>query len=191
MPTAHILHGFNISDGGRGSIDKIIPFLKDKGFDIHEHDYGWRGLLGVRLFNASTAHDVAKSVRPGDICIGHSNGCAILYLASFECNPAGMVFINPALDSDVQPECNWVHVYFNKDDPIVEISKYLIFHAWGNMGQVGYIGHKDYITNIDTQDYINMPCVSGHSDFFNHDSWMEQMSVYTKAAWDKQDNRHV
>ncbi len=35
-----LIHGFNVRDGGEGSIDKLKPLLKDNGYEPIDFDYG-------------------------------------------------------------------------------------------------------------------------------------------------------
>jgi hypothetical protein len=170
-PTAHLLHGFNVRDGGENTIDKLKPYLERAGFTPFDHDYGWLGLLGVRLHNGRIAQDVASKVKPGDIGIGHSNGCAILAEAARLGAPfAGLVFINPALDEDcvVAPHVKFVHVYHNEGDYAVWTARLLRFnHPWGAMGRDGFKGTDPRYLNIDCS-----PDVRGHSALFSKlDKW--------------------
>ena len=47
--TAYLVHGFNVRDGGRGTIDMMIPYFERCGWTVRQVDYDWTGLLGVRL----------------------------------------------------------------------------------------------------------------------------------------------
>lgn len=191
MPTVHLLHGFNVSDGGKASIDRLIPHLRDKGFIIREHDYGWRGLLGVLFFNQSIAEELAEHIKEGDICIGHSNGCAIIYRTSLITPITGVVFINPALDVDLAANADWVHVYHNEDDLPVKIASKIWFVKWGQQGRIGYKGDQDYVTQFDCKHTHAMPSVSGHSDIFNYHSWRERISMNMAVAWNEWDEQEL
>jgi pimeloyl-ACP methyl ester carboxylesterase len=169
--TAHFLHGFNVSDGGEGTTDKLIPVFRAAGFRAIAHDYGWFGLVRVRLCNGGVAEAVKATVKRGDIGIGHSNGCAILAEAADRGAPfAGMVLINPALDEDrILPQSvRWIHVYYNSGDTAVWASRLLQFsHPWGAMGRLGFKGDDPRYRNIDCG-----PDVNGHSDIFTKlDKW--------------------
>lgn len=162
---AHILHGFRVTDGGAGSIDRLCPHLGDAGWKTCEHDYGYFHLIKVRWCNGSVADAVKACVRRGDIGVGHSNGCAILAEAADRGAPfAGLVFINPALDEDrvISKHVPWVHVYYNEGDRAVWAAQVLQFsHPWGAMGRVGFKGDDARYLNIDCH-----PDVQGHSDIF-------------------------
>ena len=135
----YLLHGFNVSDGGKGSIDKIIKPLQSVGHEIVELDYGNWNRLRVRLANKPLANIIAKLVEPGSVLIGHSNGACIAQMAAM----AGarinqLILINPALDSD-SPMPNGIRcdVCYSPDDKVVELSRWIPWSPWGNMGRVG------------------------------------------------------
>ncbi len=118
MRCAHFVHGFNVSDGGTGTTDTLIPYF-EPAFKVVQHDYGWLGLLGTRFCNRGIATQVAAQASRDDVGVGHSNGCAILAMAADMGAPfRGLVLINPALDEDwVFPsQLRWVHVYYNQGD---------------------------------------------------------------------------
>jgi len=187
MPTAHIVHGFNVFDDGKETIDRLIPHLEKHGFDIIEHDYGWRFFLGVRFLNQWTANKIADIVQEGDIGVGHSNGCDILYRASIDCEFAGLVFINPALDSDTGPLSDWTHVYYNEDDSATETAKWIPFHNWGAQGNTGYTGEDQTVTNYSEKYTVGLPSISGHSTVFKSPEWCEFIAINTRRAWDEWD----
>jgi hypothetical protein len=166
---AHIVHGFNVSDGGDGTTDKLIPYLARAGIQHREHNYRFlglvRGTFQARVCNGAEAEIVRAWTRDGDIGIGHSNGCAILAQAAENGAPfKGLVFLNPALDEScvVNKRVDWVHVYHSSGDWAVWFSKLLRFrHPWGAMGRVGFTGSDPRYTNIDISPY-------GHSEIFKN-----------------------
>jgi hypothetical protein len=158
--TAHFLHGFNVSDRGRGSTDTLVPYFRRLGFATRQHDYGWFGLLQVRLRNEKVAAKVAKAVKPGDIGVGHSNGCEILARAADLGAPfAGLVLIHPALEADreIAHQVGWIDVYHGFRDAAVQVSELLDWmpwnwgraHPWGDMGNRGYLGTDPRVANIN------------------------------------------
>lgn len=163
MKTAHFVHGFNVSDSGANTTDRLVPFFSAAGYNVHEHDYGWFGLLQVRFLNGRVAKRVAKSVRPGDIGVGHSNGCAILARAAALVPFDGLVLVNPALDKDTEfpASLRWIHVYHSNGDAAVSLARFLPMHQWGDMGRVGYCGDDGRVLNFDHSP-------DGHSDIFKH-----------------------
>lgn len=165
----HLVHGFNVSDGGKETTDKLRPYFESAGFEVTDHDYGWIGLLGVRFLNGRIAKGIREKVKAGDIGVGHSNGCAILARACEQGAPfKGLVLINPALNSDtVIPGVEWVHVYHTNHDSPVKLASWLPFHQWGDMGAEGFRGQDVRYTNFNLTDHIQ-----GHSEIFQRlDVW--------------------
>lgn len=146
-PRVILLHGFNVSDEGEKTVGQLAPYLERAGFpSVKRVRYGWLGLLGVRALNGRFARIIADLTEPGDIVIGHSNGCAIAFEAARLGAPFGqMVLINPALDDDVQfpPQIGRIHVWHSPSDSPVFIAKFLPWHAWGDLGADGYRGRYD------------------------------------------------
>lgn len=146
-PTRVILvHGFNVRDGGRGSIGKLAPYFTSAGFEVLRFDYGWRGLLGVRFGNEGVAKKLIAITQPGDVIVGHSNGCCVAHLAAHTGARFGpCVYINPALDADARlaPQVPSLDVWFSPSDTPVRFARFLPFHPWGDMGRKGYVGDYD------------------------------------------------
>lgn len=176
--TAHLVHGFNVLDGGAGTTDKLRPHFEGRGFSVVEHDSKWkrgilRNLLSVRFENTKRAQDLAQSIQPDDLLVGHSNGCAIINEACWilaQINPefrVRCVFINPALDVDspISPIISQFIVFHTETDRTVWLSKLLMAHSWGAMGQAGYkgqVGSKCTNVAYETLGLMDM----GHSGVF-------------------------
>lgn len=99
-----LLHGFNVSDGGTGTTDKIKPYLERKGIEVVEWDYGNWDLIDVREKTDEIAAYLANVVLAGDCFIAHSHGNTIVAKAiekgaSFHSG----VMIHPALRSYWNP----------------------------------------------------------------------------------------
>ena len=156
-PVALLVHGFNVSDGGARTTDKLRPYLETAGYHVAELDYNWTGLIGVRMCNKRLAKVIARMTHlvPGKlIAIGHSNGCAILQAASMMgAKFDQLVFINPALNASakVGEQVRYVHVWHSPSDTVVKIAKWLPFHKWGNMGAVGYTGTDPRFFNYNKE----------------------------------------
>lgn len=138
-----LVHGFNVRDGGRGTVDQLIPFLKKDGHEVLQFDYGWTFLLGARFGNKGRAKKLAKLVQPGDVLIAHSNGCTIGHRT---CNLLPLVpfsiviYIAPALDPNLVPQWGRVKklvVYFSPDDSVVKKARWFPLVIWGDMGARG------------------------------------------------------
>ena len=111
-PLAVILvHGFNVWDGGAGSVGKLKPYFEELGANTTMFKYGFVGLLLTRFFNEEIAEKLAVLINikartyKKVIVLGHSNGCAIAHLASYMCEGkvAKYVYINPALKKELVP----------------------------------------------------------------------------------------
>ena len=170
-------HGFNVGDGGTGSVDKLKPYFKNLGYDIYDFDYHWVFLLGVRFFNSFFAKrmvQLTKNLRQNlytEIVIcGHSNGCAISWRAAkMGAYIDKLVLINPALNNDVDfpKQIKKIHVWFSPSDPYVKLARWLIFHTWGNCGSTGWKGKPDSrVTNFNKEEDFEVISKT-HSDVFS------------------------
>jgi pimeloyl-ACP methyl ester carboxylesterase len=171
-PVVWLVHGFNVTDGGAGSVGKLAPYFEAAGFDVKRFRYGWKGLLGVRLSNHTFAQLLADVVNPGDIIVGHSNGGCIAKLAADLGAPAAqLVLINPALDADTRfaPQLGRIHIWHSPSDKPVAWARWLPWHAWGDMGAIGYRGPYD--ARVSSYNKENGFPVSSraHSDVFSRD----------------------
>jgi len=198
MPTVHLVHGFNISDGGASTTDKLIPYFEERGYTVVEHDSKWssgilRDLMNVRYGNRKRAEAVAEMIQPDDLLVGHSNGCAIINIACWllaKVNPEHRVrcmWLNPALDADspISPIVSNFLVLHTHTDRVVQISKLLRHHRWGDMGRVGYKGLAG--SKAMNCEYENLGLMKlGHSGVFKSqenlykimqafDDWMEEI----------------
>lgn len=180
---AILAHGFNVSDGGAGSTDLLRAGLELQGIEVVEFDTKWkrgliRDLLSVRFGNAKRARRLAKMIRPGDLLIGHSNGCALIDLATWQLADmvtppkVAAIYLNPALDSDsdLAPQVKECLVFYTATDKTVGLARRLIASRWGAMGRDGYQAHE-----LDDADerYINIKYENhgimraGHSGVFS------------------------
>ena len=168
---AWLLHGFNVWDGGEGSIDKFIPALVGADFDVVEFDYGWLGPVGVKAMDGRLAKLLAKLVRPGDVVIAHSNGCCIAQMAADLGAPfAVMVFISPALDRDapLPAHIGERHVWHTPSDEWVTKARWIPFVKWGDMGAVGYQGDPSTRTiNFNGEVLLGIKPI-------RHSGWFEE-----------------
>lgn len=167
--TIVLAHGFNVRDGGKETLDQIKPYL-ERTHNILQADYGWVGLLGVRLFGDNIARLIAGMTPANAIGIGHSSGCMELVRACEMGAPfKRLVLINPALDNDVKfaDSLQRIDVLHNQYDRSVMAAKYLPFHPWGDMGRVGYRGNDLRVINHET---FRLFGVMGHSEVFKQAS---------------------
>jgi hypothetical protein len=169
---AHLVHG--IRDAGNSAVRGLIPYFAAQGATVFYPDYGFENAVETRHVNPFIVGSLLPYIQPGDIYVGHSNGCAIGFdLASQGAPFGGMVFINAALETDIvrPPQIPWIDVYFNSGDSATEaavIARHLGIAdpVWGEMGHAGYAGADARITNVDCGATAELPHVSGHSDIF-------------------------
>lgn len=148
---AFLLHGF--ASTGEGSIHLLRPYLEAAGYTVKALDYGWTGLVGVRLCDSKIARAVSQIIPVGADVWAHSNGCTIaqemsLYGAPF----SQMVFLSPALDSNAKigKQVERVHVWTAAHDKPLWFAKFLPLHPWGDMGLRGYTGDDPRFTTYRT-----------------------------------------
>lgn len=174
--TIHIIHGIHSTQKYESIARLILPF-QYAGAHVKYHNYGYASVWTARWKNQGRAEKILPWIKPGDICIGHSNGCTLIWMLAHMGAPMhGAVLINPALDDDAEfpAQLQWIDVYHNHEDTAVWFSdwfglKDLIPHPWGKMGQVGYTGRDQRVTNIDTIDQTTSfrPPARGHSAIFS------------------------
>jgi len=177
MRDAIFVHGFNIHDNGASTIHKLIPEFSPF-FNCLKFDYGWTGLLGVRLANGTRSRILSSIIEDGTIGIGHSNGCTILHRASkLNTKLKHLILINPALDADTKfaPHLKTVSVYYTPKDEATRWAKYLLFHRWGDMGNKGSTIMDSRVTNYNEFDLFG---VTTHSGIF-HDTYARKEIVNT------------
>lgn len=141
-----LVHGFNVRDNGAGTTDTLRAHYEAEGFEVYEFDTGWRGLAMVRFGNAKRARKLAAMMQPGDILIGHSDGCNLIDQAAWNRadsdppEPAAVIYYNPALDVDapLAPQVKGALVFHTDSDWVVKIAARLKWHPWGQMGATGY-----------------------------------------------------
>lgn len=174
----HVVHGI-LDPVGKAGLLKLVPYLQQAGFDVRVPDYGLITAVETRIANPLIVRTLLPYIEPGDLYVGHSNGCAIGYdLILAGARPAGVVFINAALKRNIElPGAMWADVYYNAGDDatvaaVASAALGLSDPVWGDMGHAGYEGDSIYITNIDCGPMVSvsahgpLPPVSGHSDIF-------------------------
>lgn len=146
---AIIVHGFNVSDGGKSTTGRLAA-LMHRNYTVIRFKTQWkRGLLrdlwSVRHRNEKRAKALASIIRPGDLLIGHSNGCALIdmalhQLASLHPATVKVAYFNPALDKDAPLAANVEKclLFYTPSDHTVWKAKLLPFHPWGEAGRTGY-----------------------------------------------------
>jgi len=177
------LHGFNVRDGGKKTVDCVGLYAIDAGYnyDYDQADYGYFNLWMIRLskseHRANVLKRIVRAVENSDVIIMHSNGSnfgiqALNMLDDKYAYSKIAIHISPALDCDtpIPRSVKAQLVLHTPHDFWVKLSSYLLFnHPWGRMGANGYTGFDKRNTNI------RVPEVKGHSKWFhvNHifDTW--------------------
>jgi len=166
----HLVHG--IRTGPDSVVKNLIPYLA--GFDVRYVDYGYEYELETRIVNPMIVGAMLPYIDDGDIAIGHSNGCAIIYeLMSRGAPIRAAAFINGALEQNfvLPAQIEKVRVYWNAGDEITEAAKIgaaigVTDRDWGELGHAGYSGSDPRVENVDCGTASYRIAVSGHSDFF-------------------------
>jgi hypothetical protein len=166
-----LIHGFNVSDGGAGTVDKLAPYLEAAGHtvDKDEADYGKLGFWKVRFGRFSAVRRITRALEGADVAISHSNGGNYANKALKALHGRGWyreVRISPALNRKTAAAENVARctVFFTKSDLWVWLAGFLWFHPWGRQGQKGYKGTDPRMINLDFSD-----TVKGHSGWFDDD----------------------
>ena len=176
MPTVHVIHGFNVRDNGRNTTDKLLPYFRQRGYLAMDHDYGWVGPIRLRRRNARSVEEILPWIAPGDILVGHSNGCLLCWkLIEAGAPAAKVVCIQPAMKKGtVWSKSVQVLCLFNDKDRVMYLSyawsrltSFInIFrepHDWGYAGKVGFT-EAENVLNINTRKAVNP--AKGHSGLF-------------------------
>lgn len=144
---ALLIHGWNVSDPTR-TIGRLSDPLRDLGYDPLLLRYGhvfWPKQTSFRTRLA--AKQWVVNTRPGDVVIGHSNGCALAWeMSHCDGNLADtMVWINPALDPPIVPgrSVRRCLVVYNSFDDAVPWARFVPDSVWGDMGRRGYVPDEE------------------------------------------------
>jgi len=180
--TVHLIHGFNVSDGGKDTIRRLEPFIA--GSEI-SHDTGWAGLFSLRFSNADAVKQVQSKIKKGDILVGHSNAAWIIWQIAQTHGYllGGIVLINPALRRDtvwapflpvlsLNNSTDWVVLLGRFWSRLVSLGG-IHPHGWGAAGRYGFNqGYiKDsHVSNIDTAEAWWSEPTKGHSGVFMGDA---------------------
>jgi hypothetical protein len=181
----HVFHGIHTASGS-AVVPGLFPYLETIN-DVVYPDYGFILAVESRRINPVVAGSVRPYIGDGDILLGHSNGCAIIYeLVLSGLLPRGMVLINAALRRDFQVPTGmeFVHVYFNAGDELTILAQAgaadgLVDPEWGDCGHAGYSGHDPRVRNFDCANTPGMPCVWGHSAIFEDEN-LEQWGRFIR-----------
>lgn len=181
-----LIHGAQYRKRDRGTnMRRLAPSFRSCGFCIAIPTYGFLPalLLGfVPWLDDRIADALASFIEPDDILVGHSNGGTLAYLISQKVHVRGCVLINPALETTLVPNADFVHVYYNSGDIATKLSELLPAHPWGAMGNRGYRGFDNRVRNINQgKPPAGLPPLDGHTDVFragNVRKWARYMAEF-------------
>lgn len=200
----HLIHGFNVSDGGRGSIGNLQSALRAASLTPVLHDYGWTGPLRLRLRNRSVVRKLLAEIEPGEAVAAHSNGALICRRLVLE-DPhrlSAAVLIQPCVRRDlIWPAQLRLLCLHNPYDYAVQLGRMwgrlstLVTpfspHGWGAAGYYGFSVDQDNVTSWDTSaNYWSVPA-RGHSTALRPpavDYWGRLVAAWLseqrrRAAW--------
>lgn len=169
-----LVHGFNVKDGGKGTIGRLLPFFTARGWDTVLFKMGFINLVEIYTENNKYAKRLAESAvnakRLGQrvVAVGHSNGCAVIHLAvtKYAAPIDSVTYINPALDNTLKPaeQVKKWSVWYSPSDWPVKLARFMPRSIWGQMGATGYVGRFDpRLTQFNKQEMEVSS--SAHSDF--------------------------
>lgn len=153
LPFAHLVHGFNVRDGGRSSMGPVAPHCLQAGWRPSHFEWGWSGLLMLRMKTRTAARELAERLEPGQLIVTHSHGWNVAMAAARlrpEC-PIQVIGYNPAARRDVElpPSVARSVVLYAPDDWVVTAGRFwrrlttmnprrwFQPHPWGRLGRYG------------------------------------------------------
>jgi len=167
------VHGILARDLGRKSVGNLRPYAESRGYKFVLHSYGFKGVLGARLFNGFAAKSLALKCNQWKqwgyrvVLLGHSNGVAVMDRATKRHGACaeGSVCINGAIDSDREfaDHLRWVDVWYTSDDKWTKLAGLIPFTKWGNQGAKGYVGEDEKVSTINASSSRFLSPASGHS----------------------------
>jgi len=181
MATVYLIHGFNVSDGGKASTGSLRKGLEAEGHTVKEIKYGWMGRVRVRMCNKSLAQAIADMAEDDSVVIAHSNGASIVYSAAKFGAPFKQVFlINPALDQNKEiPNVDSVHVFHSFSDPWTKVAQWIPFSNWGKQGAVGFTGDAPEGKYRQTELDALTGEFTGHSGIFDSSIRSHLLNIIT------------
>lgn len=209
---AILIHGFNTYDGGTATTSRLSSYLPNNtNVDYLKYNELGRRLITeyitIKYSNAKQKTILINKIKEYTqkgyevTLIGHSNGAALIYLATNEItDPEHQVrqvmLINAALDSSVrfQPNIRRINVLYSPYDKATRIAKFMSSilpsfleygRPWGDMGAVGATAKDDRVHNYDINHiYTSLTDKKkefGHSDIFRPENlevlgpWIERI----------------
>lgn len=175
----HLLHGIHTKRGSESVVNLRPHIAKGSGLPVVYHEYGDIWALSTRHYNPRIAAELMSSIKPGDVLVGHSNGCAIwMRCLELGAPAAGLVLLNAALRDDIlfPSQLKFAHVYFNCYDEAVPLTSFPVLQQlffdplWGDMGRDGWRGDDKRVAQFDCWNREDeLPGLSGHSSITHKD----------------------
>jgi hypothetical protein len=72
----HLIHGIHTEP--TSPVKGLVPYLVAAGWKVRYPEYGYELALETKVINQMISGTIAAYVEPGDILIGHSNGCDLI-----------------------------------------------------------------------------------------------------------------
>lgn len=180
-----LIHGFNVSDKGKGTVDKLEPLLREQypdcTIDKDSADYGWIGLFIANWLYVFTniIKRIAEALKDADMVITHSNGAHFCMKALKRIHNPNLkiVHYSPALNSKwkFNQAFDRCLIFHTRHDKPVKWAKYVPFSDWGDMGRNGAESDDWRVGNADTSDVIKT-----HSGYFKKDKIDKIFEIQTE-----------
>ena len=191
--TVHLLHGFNVRDGGARTTARWAGAFEDAGYTAVPHDLGLIGLVDLRCRNRALVDELLPLVQPGDTVVAHSNGCLIAWLlVEAGAKPSTVVCVNAALRRDTRwPDTLPVlNLHSSADDVLLFARLWrrlaVSGHGWGAAGRYGFgTASGKQVCNVDMAEKWWEYPARGHSDAFKEPAWpywAEHTAQWVKSA---------
>jgi len=171
-----LIHGFNVSDSGAGSVATLIPDLTYHGIRTENFSYPWTFLFSLALRTEEAVSRLIQEVGNEPIgIIAHSHGCVIANEAAKRgVDVRHLVAIQPAMRRRTKFAACYrrVDVVYNEGDYTVEFARLWreianampwrrqFKHQWGAMGRRGYEGDDTRVHELELDSEL------GHSGVF-------------------------
>ena len=171
-PVAHLVHGFNVRDGGWSSLGPVLPHATEAGWWPELFSWGWTFTFRLAMRTATAARHLAPRLNDGDLIICHSHGYQVAQKAvELRERRVQLIAYNPAARRDERPHPAFerVLVAYSPDDlalvagrawrKAVSVAPWRWGrpHPWGRLGKDG----PDY--DDPRVSAVKLPDGTGHS----------------------------
>ena len=190
-PRILIVHGIHNNDN-EAWMSYLLWKFNGAGWNAHKWTYGYAYAMLTRWQNPGRSERLAALIEPGDVLLGHSNGCCLIWMAAELGAPiGGAILINPALDSDkvMAKQVKWVNIYANRQDEAVKVAAVFPAHPWGSQGRDGLTVDDSPRSKViwTSSEHVDAPAVHGHSAALAPGSLEPWSDRFIKDADERQD----